>query len=89
MASVCMCAYNDHKSCVFQLGDPTIEDHISSQYSSLDFDGISEYTQFFSSIMLFQCMCMVVIFSILLFRVPWMHDSYHPAAKSNDATNSC
>lgn len=48
--------------CVFQLGDPTVEDHISSQYSSLDFDGISEYTQFFSSIMLFQCMCMIVIF---------------------------
>ena len=32
-----------------QLGDPTLSDHISSEYARLDFDGVDEFTLFFSS----------------------------------------
>ena len=63
-------------SCI-QLGDPTVEDHISSQYSSLDFDGISEYTQFFSST-LWLYFTVYGCFTISVYRIPWVYDSYHP-----------
>ena len=44
--------------CHMQLGDPTITDHISSEYARLDFDGVDEFTLFFSSEnnCIFQCM---------------------------------
>ena len=53
-----------------QLGDPTAEDHISSQYSCLDFDGLSEYTQFFSS------MVVITLYHYIISLTVFLHTEY-------------